>query len=116
MPKIKEMLDWQIHFNQDGGDKVFPFYWTDEKGEIYKDRPLTLRTVYQELKRVLEPSIPDKEEVIIKSEFKQGHRKKMFNEEQVEEIKQLYADGISKSQIAKMYKCSEKTIRNYLKQ
>lgn len=50
MPKIKEMLDWQIHFNQDGGDKVLPFYWADEKGEIYNDRPLTLRTVYQELK------------------------------------------------------------------
>ena len=41
MPKIKEMLDWQIHFNQDGGDKVLPFYWADEKGEIYNDRPLT---------------------------------------------------------------------------
>ena len=40
----------------------------------------------------------------------------MFNEEQVEKIKQLYADGMSKNQIAKMYRCSEKTIRNYLKQ
>ncbi|MDU6274084.1 MAG: helix-turn-helix domain-containing protein [Peptostreptococcaceae bacterium] len=116
MPKIKEMLDWQIHFNQDGGDKVLPFYWADEKGEIYNDRPLTLRTVYQELKRVLEPSIPDKEEVIIKSEFKQGHRKRMFNDEDVEEIKKLYATGISKNQIAKIKGCSEKTIRNYLKQ
>lgn len=54
--------------------------------------------------------------MIIKSEFKQGHRKRMFNDEDVEEIKKLYATGISKNQIAKIKGCSEKTIRNYLKQ
>ena len=39
----------------------------------------------------------------------------MFNTEEVKKIKDLYAIGLSKNKIAKMYGCSEKTIRNYLK-
>jgi len=49
------------------------------------------------------------------SELKQGHRKKMFTEIQVAEIKRLYSAGVSKNKIAKIFHCSEKTIRNYLK-
>lgn len=50
-----------------------------------------------------------------KSEFKQGHRHKMFNEKQIQEIKKLKSQGVSNVKIASMYNCSEKTIRNYLK-
>lgn len=52
-----------------------------------------------------------------KSEPKEmnGRRKKMFNNEQVEQIKNMFKNGMSKSQIARNFKCSEKTIRNYLK-
>ena len=113
MPKVEEELDWQIYFERDG--EVKPFYWLDENSKIDLNSPLTLRTAYEELKKIFESTISDKKEIKIKSEFKQGHRKRMFNKEQVEQIKQLYADGMSKNQIAKMYRCSEKTIRNYLK-
>lgn len=51
-------------------------------------------------------------------EFKpiQGVKPKMFNEEEQEQIKKLfYIDKMSKNKIAKIMKCNEKTIRNYLK-
>lgn len=52
-----------------------------------------------------------------KSKFKknQGHRKKMFSDAEVIEIKKMYNSGVSKRQIAVYFGCSEKTIRNYLK-
>lgn len=59
----------------------------------------------------------DKAENSTKSEVKEmnGRRKKMFNKSQVEQIKIMFKNGASKSQIARAFKCSEKTIRNYLK-
>ena len=45
----------------------------------------------------------------------QGHRHKMFSDLEVNEIKNMYNSGISKRQIAVHFGCSEKTIRNYLK-
>lgn len=115
MPKIEEELDWHIYFKEDGEEKPIPFYWIGVDGEINNNRPLTFRTAYQELKRIFEPDITDKKEKTTKSEFKQGHRKRMFSDGDVEEIKKLHSKGISKNKIAKMYGCSEKTIRNYLK-
>lgn len=113
MPKVSEQLDWQIYFKKDndGTDKDVPtqFNWT-ESGE-----PLTFRSAYPILKVILE-DISDNVEIKTKSEFIQGHRKKIFTNQQLEEIKQMYKDGISKNQIAKKFKCSEKTIRNYLKE
>lgn len=116
MPKIEEELDWHIYFKQDGATEATPFYWLDADGEIDNSRPLTFRTSYEELKRIFEPVITDKKEKTIKSEFKQGHRKKMFNDAEIENIKKLYDKGMSKNKIAKLKGCSEKTIRNYLKQ
>lgn len=67
--------------------------------------------------------ISDLEEDTTKSDKKQkakifvrGRRPKMFTEEQIEKIKQLKKQGKSNVQIAKTYHCSEKTIRNYLKE
>lgn len=48
-------------------------------------------------------------------EKRKGHRKKMFTEIQILEIKKLYSEGVSKNKIAKIFHCNEKTIRNYLK-
>ena len=115
MPKIEEELDWHIYFKQEGFTEVRPFYWIGEDGLVDENRSLTLRTVYEELKKILEPRISEKKESKIKSEFKQGHRKRMFNDAEVKEIKKLYTNGISKNQITKIKGCSEKTIRNYLK-
>lgn len=44
-----------------------------------------------------------------------GHRKSMFTDTQKSEIKNRYSQGdISKRQLAKLYRCSEKTIRNII--
>ena len=45
----------------------------------------------------------------------QGHRHKMFSATEVIEIQKMYNSGVSKRQIAVHFGCSEKTIRNYLK-
>lgn len=47
--------------------------------------------------------------------FVRGRKPKIFTTEQIKEIKQLKKQGKSNVQIAKIYHCSEKTIRNYLK-
>lgn len=44
------------------------------------------------------------------------HKKKIFNDKDIKKIKELKKRGISNRQIAKIFKCDEKTIRNYLKQ
>lgn len=49
------------------------------------------------------------------SHFMQGHRHKIFNDDEVEKIKKMCTNGISNRQIAKQMKCSETTIRNYRK-
>lgn len=116
MPNISEELDWQIYFKQEGAEEATPFYWVGTDGMIDRDRPVTFRTAYETLKNIFEPiKEADKELNNTKSEFKQGHRKKMFSDAEVEKIKDLHTKGMSKNKIAKMYGCSEKTIRNYLK-
>lgn len=45
-----------------------------------------------------------------------GVRPKMFNKTQIEQIKALKDEGLSNYMIAAKFKCSEKTIRNYLKE
>lgn len=108
---ISDQLDWQIYFkkndNGENADKSSAFFWTDS-GD-----PLTFKSAYPTLKSILE--ISDNIEIKTKSEFKQGHRKKIFDQNQINEIKEMYFGGISKNKIAKHFGCSEKTIRNYLK-
>lgn len=110
MPNVEDGLDWQIYFakNDDGTDsnKTIPFYW-HKNGE-----PLTLRSVYPQLKAIFES---EKVENKTKSEFRQGHRNKMFTQEQIEEMVKLKEQGLSNIKIRKILHCDKKTIRNYLK-
>lgn len=46
--------------------------------------------------------------------FIQGHRHKIFTNQDIENIKDLKKQGLSNRKIAKIYHCDEKTIRNYL--
>ncbi len=48
--------------------------------------------------------------------LQRGHRKKMFNNKDIEEIRKLKEENTSNRQIAKILKCDEKTIRNYLRE
>ncbi len=116
MKEVEEIIKGHVYIKYEDIEIPIPYYWTNEKGEVDYNRPLTLENVYEWLKYIIEhKKISDKQINETKSEFKKGHRKKMFNDEKVEEIKALYANGLSKNKIAKMYGCSEKTIRNYLK-
>ena len=116
IPKIIDELDWQIYFakDNDGKDIEKPcvFTWTESK------KPLTFRSAYPELKKILEsPKGSENAVKSTKSEFVQGHRKPMFSDETKKEIAYKYTYfNTSKSELARQYKCSEKTIRNIIKQ
>nr|CRY97629.1 hypothetical protein [uncultured prokaryote] len=114
MVEIKDQLDWQIYFKKSGDfpfddlPKAVAYEWVKTK------KPVTYRSAYPLLKEFFEHS----ENVVktTKSEFKRGHRKQLFTEEQKQKIAYLYThNNISKSELARIYKCSEKTIRNVLK-
>ncbi len=115
MATIKDVLDWQIYFKK---SENFPFNDLPEPMDYYiltePKKPLTFHSAYPFLKEIFERS----ENVVktTKSEFKRGHRKQLFIEEKKQEIAYLYThNNISKSELARIYKCSEKTIRNILK-
>lgn len=55
----------------------------------------------------------DKVENMTKSE---PRKPKMFGSADVEKMKKLKKEGYSNVKVAKMMKCSEKTVRNYLKE
>lgn len=52
----------------------------------------------------------------IRKPFVRGHRNKIFTPEQTQEILMLKKQGFSNVRIGKIFQCSEKTIRNYLKE
>lgn len=77
----------------------------------------TLRALYPLLKDIFDGA-KKSENVGFKpnSEIAQGHRQPLFDLDTELEIVDLYAHfNASKSEIARRYKCSEKTIRNIIK-
>lgn len=116
IPTIEQELDWQIYFAKNNNcedlKNAVAFVWTSN------NNPLTLRTAYPQLKKLLEPSengcMPQNPKVV--SNGKHPHRPPLFTEEQKQEIAYKYTHyNASKSSLAKEYRCSEKTIRNILK-
>ncbi len=78
----------------------------------FTPEPIDAETFYT----IIEPEPLDQEENknVIKRPIKQGHRKKIFNDGQIKDIKYRYWHGESITSIAKLYRCSRKTIYNYL--
>ena len=132
IPTVKDALDWHIHFTKSNNgkneEKPSPFNWVSDES------PLTLRSVYPELKKLFELSenvenstksdipnnlsenVENSTKSDITNNFHQGHRKQMFTEEQKQNIICEYTHyNTPKTQLAKKYHCSEKTIRNILK-
>lgn len=67
MPRVADELDWQIYFKKDNDENATPFYWLDDNSKIIKDRPLTFRSAYPQLKAIFESdkvSIETKAETI----------------------------------------------------
>lgn len=79
-------------------DKYIPLTWSKTKENI---------------------KMKDLEKVIIKKyekeKLKNLRKKRLFNNSQIEKIKELREKGLSYREIAKEMNCSEGTIRNYLK-
>lgn len=115
--QIKDFLDipivWRFGINfgfgMDGEYDILK-HWKKSKEYV------TLRNVYPTLKTILEEENAENVDNKIKSaKFVQGHRHKIFDNEQIDKIKILKCKKMSNRQIASIMKCSEKTIRNYLK-
>lgn len=112
---VEQMLEFQLHDNF--GNKIIH---SDNKKPYYVKDLLFLNfncnnCVYRNCK---EEKLVENQTKSSNKEFKkmQGRKKKKFNDKQVEEIIQMSKNGISNRKIAKEFHCSEKTIRNYLKQ
>lgn len=68
----------------DDSNYIYAYYWPNELGEADYNNPLTLKNVYEWPKTIFEPTENTEKQVTpIKSEFKQGHRKRIFNDEDI---------------------------------
>lgn len=123
--KVIDSLEKQIYLVNEKINKPTAIYWCDDNDNIDLSRPVTLKTLYISLKRIFENSQDLQKQNLKNSEnlyqeskkpFVNGHRKSLFTEKQKQEIVNSYVhDNISKMELARRYKCSEKTIRNVIK-
>ena len=107
---IEEMLKFQIH-DEDRIPIVHlntkkPYY-IYELAEIYHQK-IQMEKYHKKNADFVDNKIKS-------AFFKQGTRKKLFDEIDIDNILQMSRNGLSKRKIAKIYHCDEKTIRNYLK-
>ena len=91
----------------DFGEGIKPAFRSDTKEPYY------IYELIEEYNKISQNTI---ETTIYAKPFIQGHRHKLFDVEQIKRIKNLKSQGMSNRKIAKIMKCSEGTIRNYLKQ
>ena len=113
--QFQTVINWQIYFKTDSDKEPSEYTWEDT------NTPFTIQSAvergllkYAEEQKV---EIPANAETKTKAEFQQGHRKQLFTEKQKQEIAYKYTHyNTSKSQLARQYKCSEKTIRRVLKE
>lgn len=77
--------------------------------EMYCDEIIHLENQLKDLKNIDNRKAPQRKGAII------GKKPKMFNDDDIKEMARLKNKGFSNVKISKIFKCSEKTIRNYLK-
>lgn len=122
MIPLNQLLDRQIYFKENEfAEEVTPFFhmikMPDGTEQIVG--PLTLRCIlsryYAELFQATQGTVnAAKAGNKAKTAPMNGKRKQLFSDIEKNEIKNLYASGMSKRSIAKMYRCDEKTIRRIL--
>lgn len=78
--------------------------------EIYYAEIIDLQNQLKDLKSTGNKKTPQRKGPRI------GKKPKMFNDDDVKEMVRLKNKGFSNVKISKIFKCSEKTIRNYLKE
>lgn len=116
IPTIEQELDWQIYFAKTNDCKdtenASPFEWISDKS------PLTFRSAYPQLKKILE-SLAQEEEKKLRLErlnSEESKRKKLaFSGDKLNKLKQDRKAGMSIRALANKYNCSTRTIQKYLK-
>ena len=110
---LEEVLEEQLAFQKHDGTLTLMYH--HDTGEPYFAKEMCEEYHQNRLKEFSENV-----EKFTKSEtnnFYRGHRKSMFTQEQKRKIYAEYTfDKKSKCELARNYKCSEKTIRNIIKE
>lgn len=112
----EEMLKEQLHFKTYSGiqpivhNQMNTPYYAYELCEIYHEEKCN-KCIYNNTE-LSENKVKSANKEFIPMN---GRRKKIFNQNDIIKIKEMSKNGISNRKIAKEFHCSEKTIRNYLK-
>ncbi len=103
-------------------DEMYKMYLYDPnlKSWVYKDKTEEIYTIKDFLEyfsaEIERKSAENKIKSAPQKALQRGHRKKMFNNKDIEKIRKLKEENTSNRQIAKILKCDEKTVRNYLRE
>ena len=110
---VEELLEEQLAFQKHDGTLVLIVHAETDKPYLAREM---CEAYYQN-------KLKEQSENVIKStksetnNFRRGHRKSMFTQEQKRKIYAEYTfDKKSKCRLAEEYRCSEKTIRNIIKE
>ena len=110
---LKEVLEEQLAFQKHDGTLALMIHY--DTGEPYFAKEMCEEYYQNKLKEYSENATKSTKSEV--NNFKRGHRKSMFTQEQKRKIYAEHTfDKKSKSELARKYKCSEKTIRNIIKQ
>ena len=114
--EVEEVLEEQLAFQKHDGTLTLMVHHGTNRPYLAKE----LCEVYHQRKMKELSEVSDNIADSTKSEsnnFKRGHRKSMFNSTQKRKIYAEHTfDKKSKCALARKYKCSEKTIRNIIKE
>lgn len=111
---VEEILEEQLAFQEYDGTLTLIVHYGTDKPYLAKE----LCEVYHQrkLKELSSENVTNKTKSET-SNFRRGHRKSMFTQEQKRKIYAEYTfDKKSKCKLAREYRCSEKTIRNIIKE
>lgn len=105
---ISELLNEVVYFYDEGQGIYMPLYDSDKlpAEQIVLTLEEYINRYAYELKQQKKQN---------KSPITQGHRKKLFTLAQAQEMKAMKDNGINVTDIAKHFKCSRKTVYNYLR-
>ena len=110
---LEEVLEEQLAFQRNDGTLTLMVH--SETGEPYLAKEMCEEYHQLKLKELSENVI--KETKSETNNFRRGHRKSKFTQKQKRKIYTEYAfENKSKCELAREYKCSEKTIRNIVKE
>ncbi len=110
---LEEVLEEQLAFQKHDGTLALMYHSETDKPYLAKEM---CEEYHQNKLKELSNNVP-KETKSETNNFQRGHRKRMFTQEQKRKIYAEYTfDKKTKCALARKYGCSEKTIRNIIKE